>query len=721
VRHFQHPTKVGMLSVPDGIPPRTVHFCGFREEACRPTGPEAGATEFHYYLINPDGSEAHVASGTSVVNSGGEAGFKFTFQSTLAGEELALCQTQRELWSWLHGRSRGTDKENFVQLLKPKKLLGRGVEGARGCFTGFKEQRFLNAKGVPCAHYYLVDGRGGDILAATAVGDKYAQVPAFEAPLAPLKASKASEVFEWLRLHVMSNAPTTTGPEMPADVLAAPDRIKEEPQANKKRQRAEKIESVDIIVKRQRSEIESFLRREMLAFLRDSMGDSIHETLMSCKQTIDEFNRRRDSSLFDASESDIAQVIGALRELKSIHMTIPLLESSGIAYSVKPLREHRLWAISSLASALFTEWKEQAQHAILQFTNLPPYENLVPEDRYQATTSPPPKGKSGRPTTGVGGSPTRTPSKAELLLRAGKRTLRERETISRVEQQYMKDWQMPTGVNGPQNTASASVARLGPPGKGKKRCHVCSFIIGSPTRICPKCQATQKMNTGSQRKFEGARVDGDEADSGGLVKAYSTKNRSGKAATEIVIRSPGQPKVDVTALGPDGKVRELTIIWMQQRTKLNGCKYSHIRRIVRGAVDNVLKILEGDDGPLASKIGYLDMQHIQKLLNRVNSMRKAKDKKTKGEARVFIMAAMDDIHRSMNAWQKSLEHAAKERSDDWDMPMLAEVDTPNCSEQSGLKGNVQSQMQPPKVRTSLVSTKIWSCVHAVLILLLLLW
>ena len=83
--------------------------------------------------------------------------------------------------------------------------------------------------------------------------------------------------------------------------------------------------------------------------------------------------------------------------------------------------------------------------------------------------------------------------------------------------------------------------------------------------------------------------------------------------------------------------------------KLEGCKYSHIRRIVRAAVDNVVKILISDRGVLARNIQRLNIQYIQKLFNKVMYMKQAKDKKSKGEARTYIMAAMDGMIEALFA------------------------------------------------------------------------
>ncbi|CAL6314689.1 unnamed protein product [Bathycoccus prasinos] len=81
-------------------------------------------------------------------------------------------------------------------------------------------------------------------------------------------------------------------------------------------------------------------------------------------------------------------------------------------------------------------------------------------------------------------------------------------------------------ANNTGTTAKSAAAAKSLLGKGRKRCHVCSTVVGSPTRVCPHCKTALPMKvSASTKKEKAALLEGKEKNAA-LAKAAALNHQS---------------------------------------------------------------------------------------------------------------------------------------------------------------------------------------------------
>ncbi|CAL6318740.1 unnamed protein product [Bathycoccus prasinos] len=81
-------------------------------------------------------------------------------------------------------------------------------------------------------------------------------------------------------------------------------------------------------------------------------------------------------------------------------------------------------------------------------------------------------------------------------------------------------------ANNTGTTAKSAAAAKSLLGKGRKRCHVCSTVVGSPTRVCPHCKTALPMKvSASTKKEKAALLEGKEKNAA-LAKAAALNLQS---------------------------------------------------------------------------------------------------------------------------------------------------------------------------------------------------
>ena len=192
-------------------------------------------------------------------------------------------------------------------------------------------------------------------------------------------------------------------------------------------------------------------------------------------------------------------MIEALRALNSQYVSLRVLEKTDIREAVMELRSHPSEVVSRMAKRLVAQWvgalRSHVGTLAASYERPPP-----PPPPPPPSTSKPSKPKPMydaayiasrrnepelRATRGATGSIPRKPEKEE----------QPAEPEPRPPPKEKKPKPSPTTPAAPKShkktTATYQPHHPGTPlGKGRKLCQECNGVVGSPTRVCPHCNAT---------------------------------------------------------------------------------------------------------------------------------------------------------------------------------------------------------------------------------------
>jgi hypothetical protein len=244
-----------------------------------------------------------------------------------------------------------------------------------------------------------------------------------------------------------------------------------------------------------------------------------------------------------AATAALAKVIEALRTLNSQYVSLRVLEKTDIREAVMELRSHPSEVVSRMAKHLVAQWVGALRSHV--GTLAASYERPPPPP-------PPPAPSASKPskprpiydaayiasrrnepelraTRGATGSILRKPEKEE----------KPAAPEPRPPPKEKKPKPSPTTPAAPKShkktTATYQPHHPGTPlGKGRKLCQECNGVVGSPTRICPHCNATlpfkqagnatspkAKANAANAGKAQGGQG-GQGGGGGGAVPSSST-------------------------------------------------------------------------------------------------------------------------------------------------------------------------------------------------------
>ena len=200
-----------------------------------------------------------------------------------------------------------------------------------------------------------------------------------------------------------------------------------------------------------------------------------------------------------AATAALAQVIEALRALNSQYVSLRVLEKTDIREAVMELRSHPSDVVSRMAKRLVAQWVGALRSHVGTLAasyERPPPPPPPPPPSASKPSKPKPLYDAAyiasrrnepelRATRGATGSIPRKPEKEE----------RPAAPEPRPPPKEKKPKPSPTTPAAPKShkktTATYQPHHPGTPlGKGRKLCQECNGVVGSPTRVCPHCNAT---------------------------------------------------------------------------------------------------------------------------------------------------------------------------------------------------------------------------------------
>mmetsp|Transcript_199 Transcript_199/g.1428 ORF Transcript_199/g.1428 Transcript_199/m.1428 type:complete len:746 (-) Transcript_199:1007-3244(-) len=239
-------------------------------------------------------------------------------------------------------------------------------------------------------------------------------------------------------------------------------------------------------VERAKKHAEEFSKREKAKY---EVKSWLHHH--STNRTIDEVNQIL--PIIQETNADAGVLIDALKKLGNIYISLPVFSGTGVAEKVADLKQHPCMQVAEMASSIQDQWRRQMARKIAILTTVfrPQVEILAAKS--QAETAALPK-VPGQQDLVIKNPPVQPPDQIEETpLIQKKRLVDAMATSPKVIRPVIP----------PSPSTPKVVKRALPPpssqklplGKGRKLCEWCNLVVGSPTRICPYCQARLPLKT----------------------------------------------------------------------------------------------------------------------------------------------------------------------------------------------------------------------------------
>jgi len=239
-------------------------------------------------------------------------------------------------------------------------------------------------------------------------------------------------------------------------------------------------------VERAKKHAEEFAKREKAKYEAKSW---LHHH--SSTQTTDVVNQIL--AVIQKPDTETGVMIEALKKLSNIYICMPVFSETRVAEKVADLKQHPCMQIAELASSIQDQWRRQMARkiAILTTAFQPQAEILAAKSRAEAAVP----FKMPDQQEAVAKTPLIQPTipQEETPLTQKKRMVDAMATSPKVVRPVI-----PPSPSTPKvakrQVPPPSTQKL-PLGKGRKLCEWCNLVVGSPTRICPYCQARLPLKT----------------------------------------------------------------------------------------------------------------------------------------------------------------------------------------------------------------------------------
>ncbi|CAL6317997.1 unnamed protein product [Bathycoccus prasinos] len=177
-------------------------------------------------------------------------------------------------------------------------------------------------------------------------------------------------------------------------------------------------------------------------------------------------------------------------------------------------------------------------------------------------------------------------------------------------------------ANNTGTTAKSAAAAKSLLGKGRKRCHVCSTVVGSPTRVCPHCKTALPMKvSASTKKTKAALLEGKEKNAA-LAKAAALNHQSNGGGKNSPAADVGESMLEFRRIFTNCKPSVLKvgaqklIAELKERLDENSAMFAS--ELSPGSAMNTKFILEELMQPLLEKV------ETTKLFNGANERLKGR-------------------------------------------------------------------------------------------------
>jgi hypothetical protein len=177
-------------------------------------------------------------------------------------------------------------------------------------------------------------------------------------------------------------------------------------------------------------------------------------------------------------------------------------------------------------------------------------------------------------------------------------------------------------ANNTGTTAKSAAAAKSLLGKGRKRCHVCSTVVGSPTRVCPHCKTALPMKvSASTKKEKAALLEGKEKNAA-LAKAAALNHQSNGGGKNSPAADIGESMLEFRRIFTNCKPSVLKvgaqrlIAELKERLDENSAMFAS--ELSPGSAMNTKYILEELMQPLLEKV------ETTKLFNGANERPKGR-------------------------------------------------------------------------------------------------
>jgi len=169
------------------------------------------------------------------------------------------------------------------------------------------------------------------------------------------------------------------------------------------------------------------------------------------------------------------------------------------------------------------------------------------------------------------------------------------------------------------NTGTTAKSLLG---KGRKRCHVCSTVVGSPTRVCPHCKTALPMKiSASTKKEKAALLEGKEKNAA-LAKAAALNHKSNGGGKNSPAADVGESMLEFRRIFTNCKPSVLKVgaqkLIAELKERLNENSAMFASELSPGSAMNTKFILEELMQPLLEKV------ETTKLFNGANERPKGR-------------------------------------------------------------------------------------------------
>lgn len=239
-------------------------------------------------------------------------------------------------------------------------------------------------------------------------------------------------------------------------------------------------------VERAKKHAEEFSKREKAKY---EVKSWLHHR--STNQTIDQVNRIL--PIIQQTNADAGVLIDALKKLGNIYICLPVFSGTGVAEKVADLKQHPCMQVAELASSIQDQWRRQMARKVAILTTIFRPQAEILAAKSQAETAALPK-VAEQPDLTIKNPPVQpTDQTEETPLTQKKRLVDAMATSPKVIRPVIPPSpSTPKVVKRPIPPPSSQKLPLG---KGRKLCEWCNLVVGSPTRICPYCQARLPLKT----------------------------------------------------------------------------------------------------------------------------------------------------------------------------------------------------------------------------------
>lgn len=177
-------------------------------------------------------------------------------------------------------------------------------------------------------------------------------------------------------------------------------------------------------------------------------------------------------------------------------------------------------------------------------------------------------------------------------------------------------------ANNTGTTAKSAAAAKSLLGKGRKRCHVCSTVVGSPTRVCPHCKTALPMKiSASTKKEKAALLEGKEKNAA-LAKAAALNHQSNGGGKNSPAADVGESMLEFRRIFTNCKPSVLKVgaqkLIAELKERLNENSAMFASELSPGSAMNTKFILEELMQPLLEKV------ETTKLFNGANERPKGR-------------------------------------------------------------------------------------------------